>query len=236
MIKKLDWQILGAGLIISVISLFTLLSTTIDSSGNVELGGIVLKQILFIGIGLIIFYVVSRLDYTYFKHYQVSIIFYAITVLLLILTMALGQSVNGAKRWITIAGVQVQASELAKIAIVLLTASIMTHKSKLSEWKRVVISGGFMLLLMVLVYVQPHTTMSLIIAGLWAVTVFTMISNQLRVILLLLIFGLGFIGAVLLVNSINAVLGLFDGSCFNRCVCSGFFLVGRSLERHSQLL
>ncbi len=49
---------------------------------------------------------------------------YAIAVLLLLSVLLFGQSVNGAKRWINIAGLQFQPSEVAKFAMILLFARL----------------------------------------------------------------------------------------------------------------
>ena len=49
---------------------------------------------------------------------------YAVTVALLLLVLVFGQSVNGAKRWINIAGLQFQPSEIAKFTMILLFARL----------------------------------------------------------------------------------------------------------------
>lgn len=208
MIKKIDWQIIGTGLIISVIALFTLLSTTIDSSGNLDFGGIVLKQVLFIGIGLVSWYFLARMDYTFFKHYQLSGAFFVITVVLLILTLMIGPNINGAKRWLVIAGVQFQISELAKIAIILLTASIMSLKDRHNEWKLAVISFIPTAIIIALIYLQPHGAMVLIVFALWFLVVFTMISDQARSLLMLVIFASIGLGTFMMLNNGDLVVSM----------------------------
>ena len=49
---------------------------------------------------------------------------YGISILLLLSVLVFGQSVNGAKRWINIAGIQFQPSEIAKFAMILLFAKL----------------------------------------------------------------------------------------------------------------
>ena len=49
---------------------------------------------------------------------------YGVGILLLLSVLAFGQSVNGAKRWINIAGIQFQPSEIAKFAMILLFAKL----------------------------------------------------------------------------------------------------------------
>ncbi len=52
---------------------------------------------------------------------------YGISIGLLLLVLVAGESVNGAKRWITIAGLQFQPSEIAKFTMILLFAKLTTQ-------------------------------------------------------------------------------------------------------------
>ncbi len=49
---------------------------------------------------------------------------YAISIVLLLSVLVVGQSVNGAKRWINIAGIQFQPSEIAKFTLIVLFARL----------------------------------------------------------------------------------------------------------------
>ncbi len=52
---------------------------------------------------------------------------YGISIALLLLVLVAGESVNGARRWINIAGIQFQPSEIAKFAMILLLARLTKH-------------------------------------------------------------------------------------------------------------
>ena len=49
---------------------------------------------------------------------------YGVSIVLLLLVLAVGRSVNGAQRWISIAGIQFQPSELAKFTMILCLARL----------------------------------------------------------------------------------------------------------------
>ena len=49
---------------------------------------------------------------------------YAVSIALLLLVLVAGQSVNGARRWINIAGIQFQPSEIAKFTLIVLFARL----------------------------------------------------------------------------------------------------------------
>jgi cell division protein FtsW len=52
---------------------------------------------------------------------------YTAGILLLLLVLAVGESVNGARRWIQIAGIQFQPSEIAKFSMIVLLARLTKH-------------------------------------------------------------------------------------------------------------
>ena len=56
--------------------------------------------------------------------YRMAWPLYGISIILLLMVLAFGQSVNGARRWISIAGLQFQPSEVAKFTMILLLARL----------------------------------------------------------------------------------------------------------------
>ena len=56
--------------------------------------------------------------------YRMAWPMYGISIFLLLLVLFFGQSVNGAQRWISIAGIQFQPSEIAKFTMILLFAKL----------------------------------------------------------------------------------------------------------------
>ena len=72
---------------------------------------------------------------------------YGISIALLLLVLVMGQSVNGARRWINIAGIQFQPSEIAKFAVILLFARLTrTFGSRTKEFRYGVLGFGLALL------------------------------------------------------------------------------------------
>jgi cell division protein FtsW len=89
-------------------------------------GAEVTRQLAALGIGLVAMLVAARFDYHRFKD---GLIFRSIvlgTIGLLALVLLVGPEVNGAQRWIRIPGMQLQPSELAKFALILLLAVKLT--------------------------------------------------------------------------------------------------------------
>lgn len=88
---------------------------------------LVSKQILWIMVGIIIFILSSFIYMKLFDHWvKLSKFYYIASILLFILTLAIGKVINGSKNWIIIGGQSFQPSELIKIFFVLFLAS-QTH-------------------------------------------------------------------------------------------------------------
>lgn len=73
-------------------------------------------------IGLLAMYGFSRIPSALWSHLAWPV--YALSIALLLLVLVAGESVNGARRWINVAGIQFQPSEIAKFSMILLLARL----------------------------------------------------------------------------------------------------------------
>jgi cell division protein FtsW len=97
-----------------------------SARGFDEAAGELRTQVYALSIGLVVMMVAARFDYHRLKD---GFIFRSVvlgTLALLLLVLAVGDTVNGAQRWIRLAGFQVQPSELGKFALILLLAVKLT--------------------------------------------------------------------------------------------------------------
>ena len=80
------------------------------------------KQAVCAAIGLIAMVVLSRIPTDFWLRF--AWVLYGISIMLLLLVLVAGESVNGARRWINIAGLQFQPSEIAKFTMIVLFARL----------------------------------------------------------------------------------------------------------------
>ena len=80
------------------------------------------KQAVCAAIGLIAMYAFSRIPAALW--YRLAWPLYGVSILLLLSVLLIGEEVNGAKRWINLAGIQFQPSEIAKFTMILLFARL----------------------------------------------------------------------------------------------------------------
>lgn len=129
------------------------------------------RQAGFAAAGILIMLFVSRLNY--FIWYRLSMLILGAAVLLLLLVPIAGTAENGAKRWIRI-GVSFQPSEIAKLAVILSFAAMMSvFRDKMNTFQYGVLPYVAVLgVISGLLLLEPHLSATLIICILGAVMMF----------------------------------------------------------------
>ena len=80
------------------------------------------KQAVCAAIGLVAMFFFSRIPASFWHRFAWPL--YAVSIVLLLSVLVVGESVNGARRWINIAGIQFQPSEIAKFTMIVLFARL----------------------------------------------------------------------------------------------------------------
>ena len=92
-------------------------------------------------LGLGAMWLLSRVDADFWHRTAWAV--YGISILLLLAVLLFGHTVNGAKRWINIAGIQFQPSEVAKFAIIVLFARLTrSYGTRAREFRYGVLGFG----------------------------------------------------------------------------------------------
>jgi len=94
--------------------------------GNTEY--YLLKHFLTFGFGLLLMYFAHRINYKFYS--RVAQILLIVSIPLLIYTLFFGVNINDARRWIAIpgTGMSFQTSDLAKLALIMYMARVLTKK------------------------------------------------------------------------------------------------------------
>jgi cell division protein FtsW len=125
------YLLLGATALLLTIGLIMVLSASSVYSYEVHDGdsyAIVKRQLLWVAIGVPCAWIASRLPYQAIR--QISWVAIVVSVVLLALTAKMGVVVNGNKNWLALGPVQIQPSEIAKLAIVLWAAHVYAQKDR----------------------------------------------------------------------------------------------------------
>lgn len=135
---KTIWRII---MILSVISLVAIYSSTGSLAYRYHGGDTsfyLIKQLAFLTAGLVVVFITHLVSYR--VYYPLSSLLLGISFPLLLVTLMFGANINQASRWIEIPGIGVtfQSSDVAKMAIVLYLAKILSrHQNKPMTFKEV---------------------------------------------------------------------------------------------------
>jgi cell division protein FtsW len=123
---KVIWIIFLVLCLISITEVFSAASTLTYKSGD-HWGPITQHSILLI-VGAIIVVLVHNIPYKWFQVFPVFLLPISIGLLAFVMLMGFvtGDRVNGAARWMTFMGIQFQPSEIAKMAVIIVTAFILS--------------------------------------------------------------------------------------------------------------
>ncbi len=134
-IGQLDFPLLFAIALLCAFGLVMLFSASYYYAQNTAAtrydGFFYLKsQAMYLAVGLVAMYVVSRVDYHFFDKIRVFALVGTLLLMLLVLVPGLGVSRNGAQRWLGIPGTSFtfQPSELAKFALIVYMAGFMSRR------------------------------------------------------------------------------------------------------------
>jgi len=120
------------------------------------------RQFAWAGLGTFLMLVIMNVPYAKFKKLFLPLMLFTIVLLIMVPFFS---AINGASSWIRFAGLGIQPTELAKLAVILYLAAIITKKQdKFREFKRgllpVMIVVGFIIGLIIL---QPDFGSSVIL-------------------------------------------------------------------------
>ena len=146
------------------------------------------KQAAWVGVGAVIFLVVSLVDYRWIK--WGSLPMYIAGIFFLILTRFLGTKVYGARSWLHLGPINFQPAQLCVIAGIMVLALFLSQYRDLHPMLRLLFSGLICGAPMLLIMIQPDLGETII----WVPVVFAMLfvgGIPVRYLAAILIFGVG---------------------------------------------
>ncbi len=175
--KSLDYGLLIVVLMLLAIGLVMILSASAPYSLRTEGDSYyyLKRQLLFAVIGIVLMLVVSKMDYRILNS-RLSYIAYigSLGLMSLVLVPGIGVERNGALRWVKIAGIQFQPSEVMKIGLILMLAVLIAKKpEKIKKfWTGLVPILCTVLPVLGFLVIQDHLSAMMITAVIVAVMIF----------------------------------------------------------------
>lgn len=101
-----------------------------------------------------------------------ALIVFAISIVLVVATLLFGPEVKGAKRWITILGINIQASESLKPAFVVLVAWLFAESAKRPEMPATSMALALLLMTVTLLVLEPDFGQTMLLLMVWGALFF----------------------------------------------------------------
>ena len=198
--EPFDYGLLLCVLILVVFGLVVLYSTS-AYNGRVKFADsayYLKKQFFATSLGLAAMYAVSRIDYH--KWERLAWLGYLISILLSTAVLFFGDEYNGSKRWLSLGPLSFQPSEFAKVAVILLLASVISRRvRKMKSLKQM-----FLVMLLILPIVglvgTNNLSTAIIIMGIAVILVFVASPKYLQFVAMGGL-GVGFLAIFLSVES-----------------------------------
>lgn len=149
LLRRMNWVMLAAIIGLIVIGVFFIYSATVMRDDSTK--DLYAKQIQWAAAGLLCYLGTAMIDYRRLR--DLSWGGYLMAVILLVAVLFFGTRIYGAKRWLMFLGVGVQPSELAKLAVIILGACLLSPAAEKFDarppiWKLFLLMGVPMLLVM----------------------------------------------------------------------------------------
>jgi len=157
----IDWILLVSAIILVAFGLVTMDSF---STANIFFE----RQIIWLFVSLAIFFGASFLDWSFLKRTNVvSALFFFVSILLLLL-LALGHAINGAKSWFNLGLISFEPVDLAELSLVILLAKYFSRRHvEIANIRHIIVSGLYALVLAGLVALQPDFGGAVVIMAVW---------------------------------------------------------------------
>lgn len=153
----------------------------------------VTRHFLFVGPAVVLVVGVSLMPAPMIR--RLAAIGFAIALVLLVVTLAWGSEIKGARRWLDIGGVVLQPAEVIKPTFAVVTAWIMAERRRAGRAPGSLTAALLLLLVLGLILAQPDFGMAALVAVVWFTQVF------------MAGLGLMWVGALVALGLGGAVLG-----------------------------
>ena len=103
---------------------------------------------------------------------RTALIVFVISLILIVATLLFGPEVKGSRRWITILGINIQASETAKPAFVVVVAWLFAESARRPEMPATTLSLAALLTLVGLLVAEPDFGQTMLVLMVWGTLFF----------------------------------------------------------------
>ncbi|TDI69043.1 MAG: rod shape-determining protein RodA, partial [Bacteroidetes bacterium] len=193
---KFDWLTILLFAALVIVGWINIYSASLSDIGGVfvDFDQIYFKQIIWIGLSIILIIFILALDSKFYERF--ASIIYLISLVSLLLLFPFGKEISGATSWYSFGGISIQPSEFAKAATALALAKYLSDiQTSMNRFKHQLKAFAIIALPVLLIIPQPDPGSALV----FSIFIFTMYREGLHFAYLLL----GFFAALLFIGTLS---------------------------------
>ncbi|MCX6731866.1 MAG: rod shape-determining protein RodA [Candidatus Parcubacteria bacterium] len=184
---KIDWI-----LFLSILPLLIAGLLTMRSLGN-ESDYFFSRQLIWIGIGFIIFFAFSFIDWRFLRQSEILISLFLLSIGVLAVLLIFGSSVRGAASWLKTKSFSIEPVDPIKLILIFIWAKYFSRRHiEIANIKHIIISGIYMIIPTLLVFFQPDIGSALIVFLIWLGMIMVSGINKKHLFLIFLVIVLVF--------------------------------------------
>ena len=154
-------------LVFCVAALLALGMVMLYSSSMTQVGAhYLIMQLIWCALGFVLCVSAASMDYRWLKKLAWPLLGITVVLLALVIAPHIGRKINGAKRWFSLGPINLQPSEMAKLALIIALAWYGDHfQRKMPTFKRgILMPGLFIVPVLGLIFVEPDRGSTILLA------------------------------------------------------------------------
>lgn len=126
------------------------------------------RQIIWIGISVVVFFVFSMIDFRFLRRTEVVVSLFLVSIVTLLALFVFGSVFKGAQSWFNFGFIAFQPSDPIKLVVILVLAKYFTRRHvEIAHIKHIFVSAAYVFAIFILVFLQPDFGSAIIILSLW---------------------------------------------------------------------
>lgn len=156
-----DGWLVGASLLLTCLGLVTMFTF----EGN---NTFFWQQLMWVGMALFLMFLAIVPDYRFLRTGNATFFIYMITFVMLVLVLLFGVTVKGATSRFDLGFFAIQPSDPAKVVLIAILAKYFSKRHiEISNFKHILVSGGYTFAIFGLVFIQPDFGSAIILFFIW---------------------------------------------------------------------
>lgn len=159
--SSIDWVAFSAALTLALLGALTMNSFT----GSDPFFS---RQLVWILVGAGVFFFASGMDWRFLRRGGVAAAMYAAVIIPLLILLAIGTAMKGARSWFDLGAFALQPVEFVKLALIVALAKYFSRRHiEIKNIRHILVSGAYAGIVFVLVALQPDFGSAIIIGLIW---------------------------------------------------------------------